>query len=791
MYFNNLDENQKTQNMVQNDKLSVIKSRVLDWLKESKDPEFSNYLKHILESVKMEESRIEQINADLERNYRLYCQNMQRMAQRQQTMPVKQLMPAQPPSTQQSAPMQQPEPQTTAPVQQSELQTALVQQSEPQTVPVQQSGPQPAPMQQSEPEARPVYIPHQTPIQQQTETKTQNAEFAIGAAVLSVVGSAFILTAMVLFGMYFMQGMMKGMLLYVACIIGMLLAEFVLYRRWPKLGMTISAIGMIGLYISTLVNYLVLHNFNEWIALFLTSGITLFVIVLSRKRDAAAYRVLGIAAMYGCLLLVFQREGNSGGFAPAELATVAMIGLLANIMCVAVPVKKAQTVLDIIHMCLNSLFAGMVYFGWLYEEANGQNEFAGGWQYLFFASASVFVTQMIFVAQIRRKERQDPGGNMGKNLGICIAYCVLNLSVYALLISSLAGFEFHVFGGESGYLFYRIICSICFAVLYLIPVLILKDRQEKWISWYFLCLVVFLVHWNYEDQLELSVCLLILLVISKILSFTRNVMVRNSDVAITSLSCAVVLLAYERSYVVPLFVGIVLSVLCINYWKTYFETILAFTIALYTSLHMLTLLKLPVFVGVLFVAMLIFNNVKRWHGDGIIVFNICALSGSAVCYLMLVNPVYQNAYLTYLCMLIFGVAMIVICFQRQYHLEFEGKYMIMAVFLTYMGLIVRTNYSIVNSILVMLTALACVGVGFYIQKKNLRIYGLVLALLVCCKLVVYDFGGVNTMQKTIVFFAVGLIALTIAAIYMILEKNLEKRNISINVQTHENEEAQL
>ena len=91
-----------------------------------------------------------------------------------------------------------------------------------------------------------------------------------------------------------------------------------------------------------------------------------------------------------------------------------------------------------------------------------------------------------------------------------------------------------------------------------------------------------------------------------------------------------------------------------------------------------------------------------------------------------------------------------------------------------MSLVVRTGFAIVNSILLMLNALICVGMGFYIRDKALRIYGLVLSLLVCGKLVLYDFAGSNALQRMIVFFIVGLIALAIASIYMILEKNMQK-----------------
>jgi hypothetical protein len=132
-------------------------------------------------------------------------------------------------------------------------------------------------------------------------------------------------------------------------------------------------------------------------------------------------------------------------------------------------------------------------------------------------------------------------------------------------------------------------------------------------------------------------------------------------------------------------------------------------------------------------------------------------------------------------MLVFGVATIVVCFQKHYHLDFKYKQLILAVFLTYMGLIVRTNYSIVNSILLMMIALLCVGMGFAIRQMSVRIYGLVLSLTVCAKIVLYDFVGANMLQKTILFFVVGVLALVIAAIYMVLERLQMKRGAAAAV----------
>jgi uncharacterized membrane protein len=67
-----------------------------------------------------------------------------------------------------------------------------------------------------------------------------------------------------------------------------------------------------------------------------------------------------------------------------------------------------------------------------------------------------------------------------------------------------------------------------------------------------------------------------------------------------------------------------------------------------------------------------------------------------------------------------------------------------------------------------------VGSGFFFHKRVLRIYGLVLALLVCGKLVFYDLHDLEKLEKTILYFVIGVIALGISAIYLVLEKKLQK-----------------
>ena len=244
----------------------------------------------------------------------------------------------------------------------------------------------------------------------------------------------------------------------------------------------------------------------------------------------------------------------------------------------------------------------------------------------------------------------------------------------------------------------------------------------------------------------------------------------------TEITCIVLLGTMDEKewYSYVLLAGVIISVCFISQWQTYFEIILTYTLGFYAVFHLENILKLPVFVGLLFVGILLFNNVPRFRAGSIVVYNGVALAGQVICFLLLMNPVYRDAYITYLCMLVFGLGTIVLTFQDKYHMNFRGKHLIMAIFLTYMALVVRTSLPVMNSILLMLIALVCVGTGFYAKEKGVRIYGLVLSLLVCGKIVLYDYRGAATLQKMILFLTVGIIALIIAGIYIVLEKKNSK-----------------
>ena len=579
--------------------------------------------------------------------------------------------------------------------------------------------------------------------------KYNSAEFAVGAILLSVIGGVFILSALVMLGMNYMNGMVKGMALYAICLVVFAVAQCVLYPRWSSLGSTISAISVGGLYVTTLVNYLALRNFGLWGVVIISLLITLFIIWLSRKRSAIVHRIL---AMFSCAICCLMIRGDLNG---VEFLGIAIVLLLVNLLCLFIPIKKYRTGLNITYMAAYSVFSFVFV-------AKAVTELVPEWSILVFWLTSVLVLHLCFVVEMRGNNgTATENKRAGMSVGMLVAYgisavCVLG-SVALLAWADTALWLGHaiVAGGVA-------IALFAFALLY--------NTRAKWAMYYFINLLVLVTYGICYGKETAVYCLLGMLIVAKLLSLCRTPALYVSEALLTGAACVVGLAHYQELCGVLLMGAILFSILFIRVWTTYYELVITFTLGFFAALYMPTMLKLSLFVGILFVGLLLFNNVKRWQGTTILVYNSFILIGEVICLLLLLNPIYRNAYLPFLFILVFGLATIILTFNEKYHMNFRWKNMALAVFLTYMALIFKSNQPILNSVFLMIIALVCVGIGFGAHEKKMRIYGLVLSLLVCAKLALYDFFGAATIQKTIVFLVVGIIALAIAAVYMILEK---------------------
>lgn len=711
-----------------NGALESLERRVGMLLLESKDHYYTEYLQKMLERVRQQKYQTDLLTVELDRSYEMYVNRMKQAG-------IEIEKAEEPVEAEESVKTEDP---------------MVVQAS----VEKKEQEPAEAPGTPGQTEVQSVLEP--APVERKTTQQKQNStEFVIGAAVLSIVGGGFILAALVTLGMTFAGGIVKGACLYGVALCFLLVSELLLYRKLPMLGAVCSAIGIGGLYLVTIVNYLSLHNFNMLVMMGVTLGITLFAVMFSRKRGSVLYRLIAMIAGYLCFLTIER------GVTDTEFLAVSGMILLMNVLCIALPVRRQSAAMRMGHMLGNSFFA--IFFAGRALIVCDVSKLL----VLTFVISSMVVLQILFVVQRYFYQKEN----------VTAQHCFLTVYYfsavpYVFLIIMLVSRLTDIYGDNR----YCYGSAIAVGVIGLLSMLALTVKKCSGQGHIFtiLNLILLCVMDVSGEEWAFIICLLVLLVAVKAACWWKNsVVLRVNDICITALLCFAVA-AHEGAQAYALLAGVVISILMMHYWQTCYEIILTATLTVYAARHLPTILQLPVIVGFLLVGILVFNNVKRWRGKNILLFNGLALGGQIICFLKLLSPIYQNEYITYLCMLVFGLAVIGLTLQEKYQMNCKGRYMVLAVFLTYMAFIFRSNVRVVNSILLMVIALVCVGTGFVVDKKSVRIYGLVLSLVVCGKLVMYDFFKAATLQKTILFFAVGMIALLIAAIYIILEKKNSK-----------------
>ena len=248
---------------------------------------------------------------------------------------------------------------------------------------------------------------------------------------------------------------------------------------------------------------------------------------------------------------------------------------------------------------------------------------------------------------------------------------------------------------------------------------------------------------------------------------------RVCDISLTLLTALCSLIFVDEIYRYILLAGLLLSILFIRYWKTCYEIIVTVTTVLFIFINMDNILESSVVIAVLWLAVVLFNQIERFRDKWIDIFNLIVLVMLSGCYLALLADPYEDIRILYLIPTVLGLGIIAFIFQEKNH-WWPAKGLVVSGFLTYMVLVVRFDMDIITSIVLMLVGLGSIGFGFAGKDKKQRIYGLVLSMLVCFKITLFDFQGEDMLQKMLLFLVAGIVALIISGIYTILEKNISK-----------------
>jgi len=237
----------------------------------------------------------------------------------------------------------------------------------------------------------------------------------------------------------------------------------------------------------------------------------------------------------------------------------------------------------------------------------------------------------------------------------------------------------------------------------------------------------------------------------------------------------------------------VLSIPTIKCFRLYYQSALALYFVLFAAYKLADFdLFLPIAATILFVLLPLFRYIVRPMevDDRLIysvIYNVITISALGVISFLCIRS--SLPWVSAVVALIGSLA-IILYINEYFYLKLKRKYLILAAYLIFMTLIIRLPNPIYTSILMMAIAAFCVWAGFKFRDKPQRICGLILAIFVCLKIGIYDFSGLESLQKTIVFMIVGTFALLISVLYFrLIKSNNEKMEEASGViETAENKD---
>ena len=170
-------------------------------------------------------------------------------------------------------------------------------------------------------------------------------EFKIGTVILSVVGSLFVLIALIIFGINYMadNSIVQGVFFYALCIAIIAVSELVFSKRIEKFSYVLTGLGIGGIYVTTVLGYLYLKIFPIWAASIIIFLVTAFFFFFSKKKESEIIRTISVL---GCYISIFPLDEINS---LSEFVVPAIVLLLVSLGGIFYPVKyKRSVVVDLI-----------------------------------------------------------------------------------------------------------------------------------------------------------------------------------------------------------------------------------------------------------------------------------------------------------------------------------------------------------------------------------------------------------------------------------------------------------
>ncbi len=584
-------------------------------------------------------------------------------------------------------------------------------------------------------------------------------EYKIGIHVLGMIGALFVLTAFVIFSFNFLSGLGQGICLYGAALLTIILSELLLYRKLPGFSHVITGIGVGGLYIANLVNYLVLDTLNGIGAMVITLLIAVGTILYGRKRESTTIRLISLLGYYICLFPV-------RGF-DSELDFMIFAGMLLiiNAVCVLVQNQKNRTAVNIMFLTINVIFTILI-LGMAWRDGISAVYLAG------FVVTSFMVKDLMAYMQCRTEKDTVlfPFICIGNGIDLFILFLAGNMGK-GMENPALALFT-HLIGGA-------LVAAVCMLAFLFWD----KEDNRRWAQVYFGAAAILLFCSFSEYPLEIIVAELAVLLAVKLLN-------RHKELAV--LECIAVFwvgftgLWLSDYWYCWIFAGALLvAALWLKQLPIYHEIVTTVSILLiwwsqcnfyFDDFGLEGKWLYPVSAAILLLLMLLFNHIP-WHKMyKQKAYNITCVVLMAFYYLyaLVIHDGLISAVMTAL-----GALTVILVFGRRYCMYLPRRYFVLIGFWIVYSLFGGFPSPVIASILLMAAALGAVGIGLKFMDKAARVCGLVLAVFVCLKLVLYDFREVETIYRMLVFLVVGILALTISFLYILLEKRFHNKKVLV------------
>lgn len=659
---------------------NTIHQRIQQLLKESKDPEFTRFLNSLGNALWQGQISDQYAACELDRNYYLYQQNMQCAA--------------------------------------SQMTTSIPSQTDY------------------------IYPTQFKDIKKPQDIRQKNMEFTMGAGVLGVTGAIFLLIAFVIFAMNFMSGLLKGICLYVIAASVILISELLVRRKQPKFATGMTAVGISGLFLCTVINYTYLSIFNSIVAfslIALTAAVTLF---FTYKKDSGVLRIIASSGSVICLLPMISYEDVN------KYLIICFMVIIIQTATALIPTQKEQRAVWIIQMIVQCVSLAVI-------SARGMR------QGIITSLSPLVIVLMIALLNLLFLRAKVFAGSV---ITFCVIYCI-NIS---MLPAHMLNYPNYIY-------------LIILAAITVFFNIVLKNNTCRWIPyWFFNAIAVINICENRGEHAYAPagfICIISLFIWSKLISRVKAL--RVSECIITVITYIYCLGATQNRFenenvrIVMLLIlaaCYIISVAVLNYWHTFYEIMITLTVIACADALCPQIIIVPIVTGIIMLSIFAFSAIKKGKSEsGLKTYNIVALCMMGICY---IRMIFVDDIYVYIIMLLFGITVLVLLLDDKYKLPVKHKGTWIGCFLTYMFLILRTEYPVINSVLLAVTAILCVIMGFVSKDKPVRIYGIMMAVIVAAKVVMFDFGGMQPIQRMLAFLVVGILILMISYIYILLEKKL-------------------